>query len=122
MCDRGSLGAILRSTHGQHAHRSQLSGAVLRLVPQFDLFGNSTNPPTVGGAWGPVPIHLIELSPPALRSLIVGLTYQLGNLASSASATIQSTIGERFPLEDARDGTERFDYGRVIGIFCGAVW
>ncbi|KAF2721235.1 carboxylic acid transporter [Polychaeton citri CBS 116435] len=76
----------------------------------------------VGGAWGPIPVHLIELSPPALRSLIVGVTYQLGNLASSACATIQAVIGERFPLPPGPNGEARFDYGRVIGIFLGAVW
>lgn len=76
----------------------------------------------VGGVWGPIPIHLIELSPPALRALVVGLTYQLGNLASSASATIQGVIGERYPLPSKPDGTKRFDYGRVIAIFMGAVW
>ncbi|KAI1843746.1 hypothetical protein JX266_010005 [Neoarthrinium moseri] len=75
----------------------------------------------VGGVWGPIPIHLSELSPPALRTTAVGLTYQLGNLASSASATIQATIGEEFPLPPA-NGVERYDYGRVIGIFMGAVW
>ncbi|KAL9115331.1 MAG: hypothetical protein Q9227_000652 [Pyrenula ochraceoflavens] len=76
----------------------------------------------VGGVWGPIPIHLIELSPPHMRSLVVGLTYQLGNLASSASATIQSVIGERYPIPPAADGTKRFDYGRVIAIFMGGVW
>ncbi|KAF2115634.1 sugar transporter family protein [Lophiotrema nucula] len=76
----------------------------------------------VGGVWGPIPIHLMELAPPALRTLVVGLTYQLGNLASSASATIQSTIGEQYPLPPKADGTKRFDYGKVIGIFMGAVW
>lgn len=76
----------------------------------------------VGGIWGPIPVHLIELSPPALRTLVVGLTYQLGNLASSASATIQATIGEQFPLPRAANGTKRFDYGKVIAIFMGAVW
>lgn len=76
----------------------------------------------VGGVWGPMPIHLLELSPPALRTVMVGLTYQLGNLASSASATIQSIIGERYPLPPAPDGTPRFDYGKVIAIFMGAVW
>lgn len=75
----------------------------------------------VGGIWGPIPIHLSELSPPALRATAVGLTYQLGNLASSAAATIQAIIGERFPLPP-KDGVARFDYGRVIGIFMGAVW
>ncbi|KAJ5998618.1 hypothetical protein N7451_006428 [Penicillium sp. IBT 35674x] len=76
----------------------------------------------VGGVWGPMPIHLLELSPIALRSLMVGLTYQLGNLGSSASATIQSIIGERFPLPASPDGDKRFDYGKVIAIFMGAVW
>lgn len=84
----------------------------------------------VGGVWGPIPIHLSELAPPALRSTVVGLTYQLGNLASSASATIQGVIGERFPLSPActtnaqgvETCTKRYDYGRVIAIFMGAVW
>lgn len=76
----------------------------------------------VGSVWGPIPIHLLELSPMALRSFMMGLTYQLGNLASSASATIQSVIGERYPLPPAPDGDKRFDYGRVIAIFMGAVW
>lgn len=76
----------------------------------------------VGGVWGPMPIHLLELSPIALRSLMVGLTYQLGNLGSSASATIQSIIGERYPLPAGPDGKKRFDYGKVIAIFMGAVW
>jgi SHS family lactate transporter-like MFS transporter len=64
----------------------------------------------------------MELSPPALRSLLVGLTYQLGNLVSSASATIQATIGERYPLPPSATEASRFDYGKVIGIFMGAVW
>lgn len=63
----------------------------------------------------------MELSPPALRSLLVGLTYQLGNLVSSASATIQATIGERYPLPPSATEASRFDYGKVIGIFMGAV-
>lgn len=70
----------------------------------------------VGGVWGPIPIHLIELSPPALRSLVVGLTYQLGNLASSASATIQGVIGERYPLPPTPEGVKRFDYGKVSSL------
>ena len=76
----------------------------------------------VGAVWGPIPIYLIELSPPELRTLIVGLTYQLGNLASSASATIQGVIGERHPLPPAPDGTKRFDYGTVIAQFMGGVF
>ena len=48
----------------------------------------------VHGAWGIVPIHLIELSPPAFRTFVVGTSYQLGNLISAASNTIETTIGE----------------------------
>lgn len=99
------------------------------LLPAYVLPHNLTliataffNQYFVGGVWGPIPIHLSELSPAALRATTVGLTYQLGNLASSASATIQAVIGERFPLPPTADGTERFDYGKVIGIFMGAVW
>lgn len=77
---------------------------------------------SVMGVWGPIPIFLLELSPPSLSSLIIGFTYQLGNLASSASATIQAIIGTRYPLPPAPNGTHRFDYGKVISIFLGAVW
>lgn len=75
----------------------------------------------VQGAWGVVPIHLSELSPPAYRSLVVGLSYQLGNLASSASLTIESTLGERFPIT-LDNGTEAYDYSKVMAIFIGAVF
>jgi MFS transporter, SHS family, lactate transporter len=53
---------------------------------------------------------------------LIGLTYQLGNLASSASATIQAIIAERYPLPPAPWEEVRLDYGKVIGIFMGAVW
>ncbi|KAJ5094924.1 carboxylic acid transporter [Penicillium argentinense] len=76
----------------------------------------------VGGVWGPIPIHLMEVCPPEFRSLMVGFTYQLGNLASSASATIQSTIGSKYPLPPTATNHKRFDYGTVMGIFLGAVW
>src|SRR3954453_7050641 len=34
----------------------------------------------VQGAWGVIPIHLNDLSPPAFRSSFPGLTYQIGNM------------------------------------------
>ncbi|KAG9698584.1 sugar transporter family protein, partial [Aureobasidium melanogenum] len=52
----------------------------------------------VQGAWGVIPIHLMELSPGAFRTFVVGTAYQLGNLASSASSTIEAQLGEKFPL------------------------
>ncbi|MCJ1478098.1 hypothetical protein MMC13_006773 [Lambiella insularis] len=66
----------------------------------------------VQGAWGVIPIHLMELSPGSFRTFVVGTSYQLGNLVSSASSTIESTIGERFPLPPLVNGdkkTTRYD-------------
>lgn len=71
----------------------------------------------VQGAWGVVPIYLMELSPDEFRTFVVGVSYQLGNLASSASSTIEAKIGERFPLPPGPNGVDRYDYGKVICIF-----
>lgn len=76
----------------------------------------------VQGAWGVIPIHLMELSPGAFRTFVVGTSYQLGNLVSSASSTIESRIGERFPLPPTDAGEERNDYGKVICIFMACVY
>lgn len=75
----------------------------------------------VQGAWGVIPIHLMELSPGAFRTFVVGTSYQLGNLVSSASSTIEATIGERFPLAP-KGTTKRYQYGKVICIFMGCVY
>jgi len=48
----------------------------------------------VQGAWGIVPAHLNELSPPALRAILPGFAYQLGNLAMSKMGPIQAGIAE----------------------------
>lgn len=78
----------------------------------------------VQGNWAIVPIHLSELSPPEFKAFVTGVSYQLGNLASSASSTIESTIGERFPLYD-EFGNKRenvYDYATVMAIFMGCVF
>jgi SHS family lactate transporter-like MFS transporter len=69
-------------------------------------------------------IHLMELSPPSFRTFVVGTSYQLGNLVSSASSTIEATIGQRFPLPPKKSGSkiiERYQYGKVICIFLACV-
>ncbi|RPA92221.1 MFS general substrate transporter [Choiromyces venosus 120613-1] len=76
----------------------------------------------VQGAWGVIPIHLVELSPAGARTTIVGTAYQLGNLASSASSTIEATIGEKFRLPNGAGGSLRYDYGKVMAIFMGCVF
>jgi SHS family lactate transporter-like MFS transporter len=46
----------------------------------------------VQGAWGVIPAHLIELSPPNARATFPGTVYQLGNLIASSNAVLQTTI------------------------------
>ena len=48
----------------------------------------------VQGAWGIGPAHLNELSPPAVRAILPGFAYQLGNLAMSRMAPIQAGVAE----------------------------
>lgn len=73
------------------------------------------------GAWGVAPLHLLELVNPENRVLLSGFVYQLGNLASSASSTIEAQVGTRFPLHDS-GLQDAYDYGKVMAIFCGAVY
>lgn len=75
----------------------------------------------VQGAFGVIPAHLSELAHPEFKSFIVGVAYQLGNLASSASSTIESQLGEKFPIHKP-DGTIIHNYGKVMAIFVGAVF
>jgi MFS transporter, SHS family, lactate transporter len=49
----------------------------------------------VQGAWGVIPAHLNELSPPSVRGTFPGFAYQLGNLLSSRNAVIQAKLVER---------------------------
>lgn len=71
----------------------------------------------VMGAWGVAPIHLLELVNPQNRAFWLGIVYQLGNLASLASITIEATMGDVFPPRNNRP-----DYALVMAIFCGAVF
>jgi SHS family lactate transporter-like MFS transporter len=54
----------------------------------------------VQGAWGVVPVHLNELSPPAFRGTFPGLAYQLGNCAAAYAAQQQAWLAERFRTAD----------------------
>jgi len=73
----------------------------------------------VQGAWGVIPVYLNELSPPAFRALFPGLTYQLGNMVSSASAQIEATGAAHQRI--LVDGKDTPDYGKVQGIFMGVI-
>ncbi|KAJ5788357.1 Major facilitator superfamily domain general substrate transporter [Penicillium paradoxum] len=69
----------------------------------------------VQGAWGVIPVHLNELSPPAFRSSFTGLTYQIGNMISSPSAQIVNAISESNSVT-SKSGHRVDAYGPVMGI------
>ncbi|KAK3986735.1 major facilitator superfamily domain-containing protein [Cladorrhinum sp. PSN332] len=69
----------------------------------------------VQGAWGVIPIHLNELSPPAFRSSFPGITYQLGNMISSPSAQIVNAISESHFVRSV-SGKRAEAYGPTMGI------
>ena len=48
----------------------------------------------VQGAWGVIPAHLNELSPPEWRGTFPGTVYQLGNLIASSNAVLQARFAE----------------------------
>jgi SHS family lactate transporter-like MFS transporter len=63
----------------------------------------------VQGAWGIVPVHLNELSPPAARALFPGFAYQLGNLIASWNSPLQAHIAEG----------RHDDYGFALALVAG---
>ncbi|HEY4265892.1 MAG TPA: MFS transporter, partial [Micropepsaceae bacterium] len=67
----------------------------------------------VQSAWGIVPVHLNELSPPEVRGTFPGFVYQLGNLLASVNATIQSGYAD----------AHNHDYSVILAIVaaCAAV-
>jgi SHS family lactate transporter-like MFS transporter len=50
----------------------------------------------VQGAWGVIPAHLNELSPPEVRGTFPGFAYQLGNFLAAANLTIQAMLADHF--------------------------
>ncbi|KAJ5187400.1 hypothetical protein N7449_010394 [Penicillium cf. viridicatum] len=69
----------------------------------------------IQGAWGVIPVHLAELSPPAFRSSFTGLTYQIGNMISSPSSQIINAVSESTFITSA-SGHRVEAYGPVMGV------
>ncbi len=102
-----NIGAILGSlTFGSLSERIGRRRAIMIAaivsLPIVPLWAFGTSPVFIAvaaflmqfmvqSAWGIVPVHLNELSPPAVRGTFPGFVYQLGNLLASVNATIQST-------------------------------
>jgi SHS family lactate transporter-like MFS transporter len=77
----------------------------------------------VQGAWGVIPIHLAEMSPPAFRATFPGVAYQLGNMVSSASSQIEAVGGANSQITVFQNGQNVVipNYAQVQGILIGVV-
>ena len=99
-------GGILFGTLSERiGRRRTIVLAALLAIPVIPLWAYSHTVPMlalggflmqfmVQGAWGVIPAHLNELSPPAVRGTLPGFAYQLGNLLSSRNSVIQARLTE----------------------------
>ncbi len=96
--------------------------AALLALPVIPLWAFSATPLMLGagvfliqvavqGAWGVVPAHLNELSPPGARGAFPGFAYQLGNLFAAVNQYLQTSFA-------AEHGN---NYGLAMALVCGVV-
>jgi SHS family lactate transporter-like MFS transporter len=100
------MGGVLFGTLSERiGRRRTIVIAALLAIPVIPLWAYSHTIPMlalggflmqfmVQGAWGVIPAHLNELSPPAVRSTLPGFAYQMGNLLSSKNGVIQARLAE----------------------------
>lgn len=99
-------GVFFGSWSEKVGRRRAIVTAALLSIPAIPLWAFSKSIPLLGvggflmqfmvqGAWGVIPAHLNELSPPAVRGTFPGLAYQLGNLLSSKNAVLQARLVEQ---------------------------
>jgi MFS transporter, SHS family, lactate transporter len=101
------LGGILFGTWSERiGRRKAIVIASLLAIPMIPLWAYSHSLPLlaaggflmqfmVQGAWGVIPAHLNELSPPSVRGTLPGFAYQIGNLLSSRNSVIQAKLAEQ---------------------------
>jgi SHS family lactate transporter-like MFS transporter len=65
----------------------------------------------VQGAWGIIPVHLNELSPPDVRGAFPGYAYQVGNLLASGNLVWQAQIAK----------AEHGNYGLALALVAGVI-
>jgi MFS transporter, SHS family, lactate transporter len=101
------LGGILFGAWSERIGRKKaIVFAALCAIPMIPLWAFSHTAPMlalggflmqfmVQGAWGVVPAHLNELSPPTVRATFPGFAYQLGNLLASKNVVLQASVAEK---------------------------
>ena len=103
----GALGGgiLFGSLSERIGRRRTIVVAALLAIPVIPLWAYSHTVPMlavggflmqfmVQGAWGVIPAHLNELSPPAVRGTLPGFAYQVGNLLASRNGVIQARLAE----------------------------
>ncbi len=104
----GSLagGLVFGSLSERWGRRRAIIAAALLAIPIVPLFAYGRTATALGvgaflmqfmvqGAWGVVPAYLSELAPGAVRAILPGVAYQLGNLLTSRNLVIQTRLAER---------------------------
>jgi SHS family lactate transporter-like MFS transporter len=101
------LGGIIFGTWSETVgRRKAIVIAALLSIPIIPLWAYSHTVPMlalggflmqfmVQGAWGVIPAHLNELSPPKVRGTFPGFSYQLGNLLASRNGVMQARLAEQ---------------------------
>ena len=101
------LGGIAFGTISERlGRRRAIALASLLALPMIPLWAFSSTPFLfavggflmqfmVQGAWGIVPAHINELSPSAVRAILPGFAYQLGNFIMSLLSPVQADYAEQ---------------------------
>jgi SHS family lactate transporter-like MFS transporter len=115
-------GLIFGALSEKIGRRRAIVLAALLALPIIPLWAFSPTPVLLGvgafliqvavqGAWGVVPAHLNELSPPDARGTFPGFAYQLGNLFAAGNAYMQGRIAE----------SHGNNYGLALAMVCGVI-
>jgi SHS family lactate transporter-like MFS transporter len=115
-------GLIFGSLSERIGRRRAIALAAMLALPIIPLWAFSTTPLMLGagafliqiavqGAWGVVPAHLNELSPPGARGAFPGFAYQLGNLFAALNQYLQTSLA----------ASRHNDYGFALAVVCGVV-
>jgi SHS family lactate transporter-like MFS transporter len=109
ICSIGALlgGMVFGAWSEKIGRRRTIAIAAVCAIPMIPLwaYGKTAITLAIGGflmqfmvqgAWGVIPAHLNELSPPSMRATFPGLAYQLGNLFASKNAVLQAVAVEKY--------------------------
>jgi len=115
-------GVLFGTLSGRIGRRRAIMIATLIALPALPFWAFGSTPLilaagaflmqiSVQGAWGVIPVHLNELSPPEIRATFPGFVYQLGNLLAAVNLNLQVAIAQ----------AHGNDYGMAMAIVVGTV-